>query len=673
MNDHFELQLRRAFRHAELPLAPDRLRQVLIDLPVTQPRRQVSERRLLHDGLRLAATLAVLAVVSAAVLYGIANLRTQVGPDQSPSPSPTTQVSPTPTGTESTPAGPLPAPAAMLLAHPDVDIAFQRSAGPADRPVSDDAALESIDLGPLEFARDVVLAAACLGPGELSVDVRYPNVPGASDPFVGLVTPCDGQVTEVGYQGSEPGNLIEFEVIGVRVPLGASWRFVIGEVQPRVSVPGTFAPIGGTDGWWRLWDAQLDAVDPSTGLGVGVRVADDVTRLAIWVECAGADSAELVVVHDTPSPTADLGLPIGCTPGEPERHELIVAAGEEVSIKVTTESVIAARLYVEANAMPVSDWGEPASLSSEIADAPFVASNLSHVAIGRLGATRQTLVDLGGVGPGNRPGDDHVALPANTIVGASLDLYSITSGERLLTLADHDAGTLLRTTWVDTLNGQVFYTLSTSSLQLELYRVALDGSGQTHLGAFPADSSPTLALDEASFVTVSCQARSCQTTVIDTVTLASRSFEYALDLETCGSAGASDGVVVLRMAASCATTPAETIVVLDYEGNELMRAPDPGSVNLVRTNGGPVVLVRGFSADSWQVIDTSDGSSEPLVVDAPAFAPVSGIDLPPDWVLLAPFSGIGDLPIHPSLLLGEPPLLVNVVTGETIEMLNLPH
>jgi hypothetical protein len=86
-----------------------------------------------------------------------------------------------------------------------------------------------------------------------------------------------------------------------------------------------------------------------------------------------------------------------------------------------------------------------------------------------------------------------------------------------------------------------------------------------------------------------------------------------------------------------------------------------------------VLLVRDLTDGGFGVVDIADGSSSPLGVDDPTLAPIVGLDLPPGWVLLAPFWGIGDFPIHPSLLLGNTPLLVNVVSGETIGMANLPH
>lgn len=685
MTDQFELQLRDAFRRAELPPAPDRLRQVLIELPASRratdrwrPGR-VAARPVWRDPLRLAAVVALFAVLSGAALYGIFNWLPQVGTSPSPFPSPTAEVSPTPTAsTAGSPfSGPLPEPAAMLLDHPDFDIAFQRSVGPADAPLSDDATLDEIDLGPLEFARDILLAAACLGPGELTVEVRYMNVPGAADPFVGLARPCNGEVTGITYEGSLGGDSLEIQVLAVHVPVGASWRFVIGEFRDSPPQPATFSPISGTDGWWRLWDVQLDAVDPATGMGVGIRVADDVTRLAVWVECAAADSVTLALVHDSPSSTADLNMPIACVAGEPERHELPVAAGEEISIKVMPESPIPAHLYVEANAMPVSEWGEAPALPNELADAPFMASSGSQVALGSLDAGRQTLVAVPGTGPFNRPGGAYAAIPANSFAGPSLRLYAISSGEELTTLAQHEAGTFIATTWVDALHEQVFYTVvSVSTNELEVYRVGLDGSGRTSVASVPSSGArtfATLSLDSASFVIDSCRARTCQRTIVDAATLEPRDVEFTLDAEICDSAGGTDGVVVLRVAESCEASPPEELVVMDFDGNELLRLPDPGSVYLVRTSADPVLLVRDVTDAGYAVVNIADGSSSPLGVDDPTIAPVLGVNLPPDWVLLAPFSGIGDFPIHPSLLLGNPPVLANVVTGETIEMTNLPH
>src|SRR5687768_1704820 len=179
MTYDLERQLQRSFRRVDLPLAPDRLRQVLMDLPASgaladrsRP-RDISSRRVLQQGFRLAAVLALLAVVSGAVLYGISNLLPQIGPQPSALPSPTIQASPTPATSSILPTVLLPLPAELLSEYPDAEPALERSVGPADRQLSEDATRDEIDLGPLDFARDIVLAAACLGPGELTVEIRY--------------------------------------------------------------------------------------------------------------------------------------------------------------------------------------------------------------------------------------------------------------------------------------------------------------------------------------------------------------------------------------------------------------------------------------------------------------------------------------------------------------------
>src|SRR5688572_7202714 len=260
MTELFERQLRSSFVRADLPLAPDRLRQVLIDLPATGvgvPAARPSPVR--HQWFQLAAALALIAGVGGAIIFGVANLPTQGGPGPSQSPTPTPASSPSPTGSGAA-TRPLPAPAGLLSGYALAGLSFERSVGPADQPLSDDPTITQVDLGPLRYARDIVLAGACLGPGELSVTIRYTTLPSAADPFVGLVVPCDGDIAAISYAGA-PGDQIEIEVISLDVPAGASWRFAIGEIADPVA-PATFAPIGGTAGWWRLWDVEQDAVSP---------------------------------------------------------------------------------------------------------------------------------------------------------------------------------------------------------------------------------------------------------------------------------------------------------------------------------------------------------------------------------------------------------------------------
>jgi hypothetical protein len=669
MTELLERQLRSAFVRADLPLAPDRLRQVLVDLP-TAGVPAAGSRSVRGQWFRVAAALAIVAAVGGAIAFGLSNWPTQGGPG--PSQSPTPGVSASPTGSAPVWRS-LPAPAGLLAGYSTAGLSFERSVGPADHPLSSDATITQIDLGPLEYARDIVLAGACLGPGELSVTIRYTTLPSAPNPFVGLVAPCGGDVAAISYTGG-PGDRVEIEVISLSVSAGASWRFAIGEI-PDVSAPPTFAPIEGTAGWWRLWDVQMDAVDPRTGMGVGIRVADDVTRLALWVECSGADSVELTVVHEPPSPGVNFSATVECMPGQPQRNEVEVSAGESVSVSVTPDSAIPVHLYVEADAMPVSNWGAPPELPDALAQVPFMASNGTYVALGQLGASRQALVPIGGAGPVNRPGGEYAALPEMTPNGTVLGLYAVLTGERLATLAEHDPGTFISTTWVDAAHEQVLYAVGSPS-GLDVFRVALDGSGQKRIVTSPTSATAslaTLAFDNSIFITDVCAAQTCQRTVVDMATLETRQVEFSLDGELCGTAGSADGIVVVRVADACDATGPQQIIVTDLDGAELRRLPDPGFVSLVRTTDGPALLVGDPAVSGLSVVQIGDGSSAPLAINDPTLMPVQGVQLPPDWVLLAPFQGIGDFPIHPSLLLGGPPILVNVVSGETIEMGNLPH
>ncbi|MEA2676897.1 MAG: hypothetical protein QOJ81_1038 [Chloroflexota bacterium] len=670
MTELFERRLRSSFVRADLPLAPDRLHQMVINLPASAaPARSRPGR---PQWFQLAAALALIAAGAGALAYAVSNLPTQggPGPSQSPTPTPRASASPSPSGLAS---HPLPAPAGLLSAYDSAGLSFERSVGPADRPVSGDATVTRIDLGPLGYAHDIVLAGACLGEGELSVTIRYTTLPSVADPFDGLVTPCNGDVVAISYAGTA-GDQIEIEVISLSVSAGASWRFAIGEI-PDAIAPATFAPIDGTVGWWRLWDVAQDTVNPETGIGVGVRVADAVRRLGMWVECSGADSVELTLVREAPSPGDDFRVQVVCAPGEPQRIEVAVSGGERVSVTVTPDSAIPVHLYVEADAMPVSEWGEPPDLPEALAHVPFMASSGSYVALGQLGASGQVLVPVGGVGPVNRPGGEFAAIPEMSPNGTTLGLYSVLTGERLATLAEHESGTFIATTWVDPLHEQVLYAVGTPS-GLDVFRVGIDGSGQTRLATSPASATAslaTLAFDNNDFVSVACPTQSCQLAVLDIATLESRQVEFSLDAELCGTAGSTDGVVVMRVADVCVTTGPQEIVVIDIDGNEIRRMPDPGFVVLIRTANGPALLVGDPAGSGLSVVDIGDGSSSQLAVNDATLMPVQGVQLPPDWVLLAPFTGIGDFPVHPSLLLGNAPILVNVISGETIEMVNLPH
>ena len=84
MTELLERQLRASFKSADLPFAPDRLRQVLADLPAIR----VADARPRSVGLpwiQVAAALALIAVIGGALAFGLG-----IGPGPSPTASPTT-------------------------------------------------------------------------------------------------------------------------------------------------------------------------------------------------------------------------------------------------------------------------------------------------------------------------------------------------------------------------------------------------------------------------------------------------------------------------------------------------------------------------------------------------------------------------------------------------------
>src|SRR5688572_9255652 len=107
MTDLLERQLRSSFVRADLPLAPDRLRQILVDLPASDV-PAVRARPVRQQWFQLAAALALIAGVGGAIAFGLSNLPTQGGPGPSQSPTPTPAASPSPTGSGPT-TRPLPA------------------------------------------------------------------------------------------------------------------------------------------------------------------------------------------------------------------------------------------------------------------------------------------------------------------------------------------------------------------------------------------------------------------------------------------------------------------------------------------------------------------------------------------------------------------------------------
>jgi hypothetical protein len=213
----------------------------------------------------------------------------------------------------------------------------------------------------------------------------------------------------------------------------------------------------------------------------------------------------------------------------------------------------------------------------------------------------------------------------------------------------------------------------------EWRRVAFDGTGNTVIAspliAGLREAKAVLAIDDAHFVAMWCPLiGACERAVYDAatgeVTRTTRSDEGICDL-----LGVGGGKVVVRSPACDAPTEKQRITTEDLATGattELLRGVVYGGVFL-GSAGPQVLLVRPGEFESVIEVVGIDGSGRREVArmehESWMTPHVSPLRLPAgDWVLLAGY--LGD---SPTQAVQTPiPILLNVVTGEQIELPNLP-
>lgn len=685
MTDEFERRLRSSFQRAELPPAPDRLRAFVTSVPAMERARP--QVRPLNDFLRLAAVLAAVAIVLGGMWVGYTSWLPALDP--SPSPTPTASPSPTSPGPtlipEQTPsptasAIPLPSTSAELFAQwPSATILLERSVGPADAPVSEDPTVEHIDLEPrtVTLNGDLLLAAACLGPGELTLEVRMPAPLGGPDALPVIIRQCDGHPTHFTLPTFDAP--WDVELVAVHVARGASWRLAVGELPPAAPAP-SFEPIEGREGWWPFWSAESPGmVESEPGVGLAPIIPDDVTALSIYVQCSGEAPATVSVSRVEPTDVEPFEEEVACSTAEPFFVELQVTAGEALGVRVTPSEPAYVRLVTEVNALPVNTYGPVPELPAGMSDVPFVAAGAEYVALGTLGGERQVLVPQRAVSPDSMALDGRAALYLNTAEGSRVELVDVATGDLVRILAEHPAGFFIRSTWLDPGREQVFYSvINQAAERLELHRVAYDGSGQQRVlanaGGPGVQGASGLVLDE--FIVDRCTSNmTCERSLIDATTLAVTTHAIGLDVEVCEFVGATESLVVWRTGFSCQAFGPDDLLIMSLDGTTRRTLPDVGPGRLVNgSQGWQMLYAESVGSEELHLLDLGTGESRALGRMPTGFVWVSNVRLPQDWVLFAPWYGIGDFPrSHLLAPVGEPPFLLNVMTGERIELVNLPH
>ena len=145
--------------------------------------------------------------------------------------------------------------------------------------------------------------------------------------------------------------------------------------------------------------------------------------------------------------------------------------------------------------------------------------------------------------------------------------------------------------------------------------------------------------------------------------------------ETCALLGVVDGLVVESTARSCNEETYRTTAI-PLDGGERRTLADgriEGTV-VASSAGARIVNWEGVGEGQvFRILDIASGAVDDIDSSAwgvqESWLMVERIRLPDDWVLLS--AGLGDFP-GPKMLRGVP-RLINVVTGEQIELVNLPN
>ena len=343
-------------------------------------------------------------------------------------------------------------------------------------------------------------------------------------------------------------------------------------------------------------------------------------------------------------------------------------------------------LTVEANAEIASIYPSAPPLPKAVAAVTYVAPDANVVAFGTLGSSRQRILPIQGARPGQPAGDLLPVAVSDTTTGARLDLVSVASGAVIRTLATAPAPSFIFDSWVDATNDHVYYALATES-RVDFHRVTTKGSDDEIFATVPREDrtgfTAELAADESVFVVDACLVGpTCTRTVVDAATGVARQTERASE-PICAILGIVDGSILGTTRADCRSESATSLVTIPVAGGKPKVIDDaaPPSVDggvVVATPDGPMVVyplwVDGGSTPTMKVLDVATGKTgdlPPGTIDGPQYAPDRTVRLPEGWLLFSG-GGLGDFPWQKSF--DRPvPVLVNLVTGERIELVNLPH
>lgn len=584
-----------------------------------------------------------------------------------------------------TPTVTLPTSAELLADFEDATLRLEGSVGPPDAPLDPAASVRPgaspvpVELGRVKLQGPFVIVVACLGAGDIVVQIQAPIF---DAPYTQAVAPCDGKPVASEYLSGPIDPTSEGDVVSVVVDPGASWRVAFGEYPAEIVAPPSFAPIEVPATWQLVSDGGTVLLSEETPrTGARVSMPDTASRAAVFVQCVGDEPLSVSIRDDAPAP-------IPCGPaGDTYRIEVPVVGGELLTLGAVAggPSRTWVRIVVFTDAEIATTYPSAPPLPQEVAAVPYHAPDNNVLAFGTIGSNRQTVLPVQGTRPGTPAGD---LLPVSVFDETDgphvhLTLFSISRGEALRDLATVDAPSAIFDSWADAAHDAIFYVVGHET-GFEFHRIRSDGSDDRVVATVPRETTgftADLALDGSVFVVDVCESNAgCARTVVDAATGESRRDERS-DTALCRIFGIIDGTIIASSRPVCTEDADTHLIAVPVEGGPasvLVYSIVRGSLDgafVVPTSDGPKFVLGGLVGPDempWDVLDltTMEMTLLPGDPSGDTVRVTSKLRLPGGWILLA--GSMGDFPWQRGL--DRPvPLLVNLVTGETIELVNLPH
>jgi len=580
------------------------------------------------------------------------------------------------------PEEPPPPPAANLLEDfPLATVVFDASSGVHGTASSADATPTDVEVGRVKLDRSHVIAASCTGAGEATIELRPVNDEG-SEPDPILTVPCTDtpMAAERGLFAGEPETDYR---ISMRLPAGASWRVVVGEYPASVSEVHDFGTLDGSEGWTLINDLKPSFPTFLTqSTGVAIHVPEDATRLAVFVECQLDATIEIglhLSLDQSLVAGQDAASRVACPTTEPRRVEFDVEGGLDLDVRAHTDAPVWARLYVEANADATGAFPPAPTMPEDVAATGYSSTVGGFALFGTLGSNHELRLPYPDGTTGPASGDYVPVTTRDPASGESrFDLVSISQGAVARTIVTEQQPRTIFNGWVDATNGRAIWVTGTDAAFI-LSVAALDGSGARDVATIPRAFSKLglqQALDDSAFVLQWCDTAGCHRVIVDGPTGEATRIELP-DADACRAIGVIDGLIVEAVNTDgCGpdVTSAPVITVAPLTGGKrrpLLEAQLGGQV--IRSAAGPQLVYVGgpdFDHPTIEALDLTSGKTRVLMDEPELGAYVQPIHLPPGWALIANVLGLS--PAFPAQNDG-PPILLNVDTGERIELVNLPH